>query len=180
MLVWPWATLVPSFIKLHVHWKVLSHLCSQGYFRLVLPLVTLTSKINRVHLLILWNICAKGDKNTPNSTLFCLQGYISVHCNPGIWHKNNQGSSFHLLQHLYKVWLKYIKWCLSIVFTRFFPYLCLLWPWPLTSKINKIYPLTLDNICAKLDHNSLTGMPSIVLTRLHSPISLYNPLCIHV
>ena len=35
-------------------------------------------------------------------------------------------------------------------FTAYF-HTCPLWPWPLTSKINRVYPLTMINISAKFD-----------------------------
>ena len=45
-------------------------------------------------------------------------------------------------------------------FTAYF-HTCTLWPWPLTSKMNRVHPLTMINISAKLDaeiHNGLFSL----------------------
>ena len=55
-----------------------------------------------------------------------------------------------------------------LLFARFFQF-CLLWPWPLTSKINRVHPLIIGNICAKFDQiNSKSD-----LCWVHKIISFY-------
>ena len=49
----------------------------------------------------------------------------------------------------------------SIVFTIFF-HTCQLWP--LTSKINKVHPLTMSNMSTKFDGVAHYGLISIMLT----------------
>ena len=41
-----------------------------------------------------------------------------------------------------------------------------MWSWPLTSKITKVHPLIMGNICAKFDQNTRNSLISIVFTRL--------------
>ena len=58
-----------------------------------------------------------------------------------------------------------------IGFTAYF-YTCPLWPWPLTSKIIRIHPLTMVNISAKFDEEIHNGLVSIVFTSLFSYMSI--------
>ena len=43
--------------------------------------------------------------------------------------------------------------------------ICPLWPWPLTSKINRVYPLIMVNMSSKFDEEAHSGLVSIVFTR---------------
>ena len=43
---------------------------------------------------------------------------------------------------------------------------CPLWPWPLTSKINRVDPLNMVNISAKFDQEAHNGLVAIVFTSL--------------
>ena len=59
----------------------------------------------------------------------------------------------------------------SIWFTAYF-HMCPLWPWPLTSKINRVHPLTMINISAKFDEEIHKGLVSFVFTSLSPYISI--------
>ena len=60
----------------------------------------------------------------------------------------------------------------SIRFTVYF-FICPLWPWPLTSKINRVHPLTKVNISAKFDDKEIqNGLVSIVFTSLSPYMSI--------
>ena len=59
----------------------------------------------------------------------------------------------------------------SIRFTDYF-HICPLWPWPLTSKINRVHPLTKVNISAKFDEEIHNGSVSIVFTSLSPYMSI--------
>ena len=48
----------------------------------------------------------------------------------------------------------------------------LLWPWPLTSKINRFQFFFLRKICAKQDQNALNSLITIVFTRLFPLVSI--------
>ena len=66
----PWLTCLPSLIKKYTMVQFLSY--SQAYFHicpLCLDLWPLTSKINRVHPLIMVNMSAKFDKETCNGVV---------------------------------------------------------------------------------------------------------------
>ena len=57
----------------------------------------------------------------------------------------------------------------AIVFTSWFPYIiCPLWPWPLTSKINRVHPLTMVNMSAKFDKEIRFSLHCV-----HKLISIY-------
>ena len=58
-----------------------------------------------------------------------------------------------------------------IGFTAFF-HTCPLWPWPLTSKINRVHPLTMVNIPAKFDKEIHNSLVSIVFTSLFPYMSI--------
>ena len=58
-----------------------------------------------------------------------------------------------------------------IWFTAYF-HTCPLWPWPLTSKINRVHPLTRVNISAKFDEEIHNGLVSIVFTSLFPYMSI--------
>ena len=62
----------------------------------------------------------------------------------------------------------------SLVCTRFTAYFhtCPLWPWPLTSKINRVHPLTKVNISVKFDEEIHNGYVSIAFTSLSPYISI--------
>ena len=49
---------------------------------------------------------------------------------------------------------------------------CPLWPWPLTSKINRVHPLTKVHISAKFDEKIHNGLVSIVFTSLSPYMSI--------
>ena len=44
-------------------------------------------------------------------------------------------------------------------------HICPLWPWPLTSKINRVHPLIILNMFAKFDKEICNGLVSMVFTR---------------
>ena len=56
-----------------------------------------------------------------------------------------------------------------------------MWPWPLTSKINRVYPLTMVNMSVKFDKEIHNGSVSIVFTSLfpynyvHCDLDLWHP-----
>ena len=58
----------------------------------------------------------------------------------------------------------------SIVFTSLFP--CVLWPWPLTSKINMVHPLTMAYLYAKYDGEAHNDLVSILFTSLFQYMSI--------
>ena len=61
----------------------------------------------------------------------------------------------------------------SIVFTSLFPYVyCDLDLWPLTSKINRVHPLTMANLYAKYDGEAHNGLVSILFTSLFPYMSI--------
>ena len=137
----------------------------------ILPIVTLTFDLqtNRVHSLLLGNICAEFDQNT-------LHGLISF--------------VFTMLYHFYLLWpwpLKSVGLILSSLATSvlslikihswfdlycvhkfIFPFM--LWPWllPQTSKFKSVHPLATVNIYAKFHevwHYMHYGLASIVFIR---------------
>ena len=57
----------------------------------------------------------------------------------------------------------------SIVFTSLFPYISIV---TLTSKINRVHPLTMANMYAKFDEKAHNGLASILFT------SLFPYICI--
>ena len=58
-----------------------------------------------------------------------------------------------------------------IGFTAYFPK-CLLWPWPLTSKINRVHSFTMVNMSAKFDQEAHNGLAAIVFTSLFRYMSI--------
>ena len=60
---------------------------------------------------------------------------------------------------------------ICIWFTAYF-HTCPLWPWPLTSKINRAHPLTMINISAKFDEEIHNGLVSFVFTSLSPYMSI--------
>ena len=50
-----------------------------------------------------------------------------------------------------------------IRFTAYF-HTCPLWPWPLTSKFNRVHLLTMVNMSAKFDQETINGLVAIVFT----------------
>ena len=65
----------------------------------------------------------------------------------------------------------------AIMFTRLFQFLhvnCDLELWPLTSKINWVYPLTMANMSAKFDEETHNDLVSIMFTSLFPYISIVN------
>ena len=65
-----------------------------------------------------------------------------------------------------------------IRFTAYF-HTCPLWPWRLTSKINRVHPLTMVNISAKFEEDIHNGLVSIVFTSL-SPYMSSVTLTFHL
>ena len=49
---------------------------------------------------------------------------------------------------------------------------CPSWPWPLTSKINRVNPLTLLNMSVKFDKEAHNGLVTIVITSLFPYMSI--------
>ena len=58
-----------------------------------------------------------------------------------------------------------------IWFTAYF-HACPLWPWPLTSKMNRVHPLTMINISAKFDAEIHNGLIPFVFTSLSRYMSI--------
>ena len=56
-------------------------------------------------------------------------------------------------------------------FTAYF-HMCPLWPWPLTSKINRVHPLTMINISAMFDEEIHNILISFVFTSLSPYLSI--------
>ena len=64
----------------------------------------------------------------------------------------------------------------SIMFTRLSPYVSIVTLtfdlWPLTSKIDRVNPLTLANMPTKFDEDAHSGLVSIVFTNLFPYMSI--------
>ena len=58
-----------------------------------------------------------------------------------------------------------------IRFTAYY-HACPLWPWPLTSKINRVHPLTMVNMSAKFYKEAHNGLVAIVFTSLFPYMSI--------
>ena len=66
-----------------------------------------------------------------------------------------------------------------IRFTAYF-HTCPLWPWPLTSKINRVHPLTMVNISAKVwkrntQRFSLYCVHKLIFIYVHCDLDLWPP-----
>ena len=53
----------------------------------------------------------------------------------------------------------------SLLCSQAYFHRCPLWPWPLTSKINRVHPLIMLNMSSKFDKEICNGVDSIALTR---------------
>ena len=61
----------------------------------------------------------------------------------------------------------------SIMFTSLFPYVyCDLDLWALTSKMDRVHPLTMANMYAKFDEEAHNGLVSILFTSLFPYMSI--------
>ena len=63
---------------------------------------------------------------------------------------SNSSDKFGLLEFEKKSFSKILS-RRSLFAWRYSYFICLLWPWPLTSKINRVHPLTMANMSAKFD-----------------------------
>ena len=61
---------------------------------------------------------------------------------------------------------------LSLSCSQAYFHICPLWPWPMTSKINRIYRLIMVNMSAKFDKEICNGVVSIVFTSLFPYMSI--------
>ena len=139
----------------------------------------LTSKINRVYPLTKVNIFAKFDEEIHNNLVFImftsLSPYMSiVTLTFDLWPSQSIGF-------ILSPWLT----CLPSLIknrTRFSCYrvhklisiyhICPLWPWPLTSKINRVHSLTMANSSAKFDQEAHNSLVAIVFTSLFPYMSI--------
>ena len=148
-----------------------------------------TSKINRFHPFTMVNLSAKFDEETQNGIVSILFIsfflYMSIATlNLDLWPPKSIGFIF-------SPWLKCrpspMKKHITVKplsCSQAYFHTCQLWPWPLTSKINRVHLLTMVNMSAKFDEETHKGLVSIVFTRSmhwrthahnHSSITLSPP-----
>ena len=60
----------------------------------------------------------------------------------------------------------------SLLHSQAYFHRCPLWPWPLTSKINRVHPLITVNMSAKFDEEAHNGLVSMVFTSLFPYMSI--------
>ena len=153
----PWLTCLPSLIKKST--TVKSLLCSQAYFhRCPLWPWPLTSKINRVHPLIMVNMSAKFDKEICN-------GVDSIAFTRST-HRQTDGTTEPIksdeeADNAGQISDPYVRGSVTIGQTdtrthrqtqdKVIPM------WPLTFKINRVHPLTMVNMFAKSDKKIHNG-----------------------
>ena len=140
----------------------------------------LTSKIKRVHPLTMANMSAKFDQETHNglgailfTSLFPYMSIVTLTFD--LWVLQNQkGPSSHHGSHFCQVWSRSTRWfrCYHVhkLISIYVNYDLDLWL--LTSKINRVHPLTMVNMSAKFDREIHNGLVSIVFTSLFP----YSPL----
>ena len=114
-----------------------------------------TSKINRVYSgPSPWITCMPSLKkhNGLVSIVFpSLFLYMSIVTSD---HKNQWGPSSPYGYHVCQVWWRSTQWFSLYLVHKLknaYFHLCQLWPWPLTSKINRVHPLVIVNMYAKFD-----------------------------
>ena len=140
----------------------------------------LTSKMKRIHPLTMINITAKFDAEIHNglisfvfTSLSCYMSIVTLTFDlwppksigsilsscltslPSLIKQNTQRLSFY---HVHKLISIYVHCDLDL--------------WPLTSKINRVHPLTMANMCAKFDQEAHNGLVSIVFTSLFRYMSI--------
>ena len=142
-----------------------------------MSIVTLTSKINRVRPLTMANMSAKFDQEAHNglvsmvfTSLFPYMSMVTLTFD--LWPPKSIGLIFSpWLTCLPSLITKYTT-AKSLSCSQAYFYTCPLWPWPLTSKINRVHPLIMVNISAKSDKEICNGVVSIVFTSLFPHMSI--------
>ena len=169
-------TCLPSLIKKST--TVKSLLCSQAYFhRCPVWPWPLTSKINRVHPLITVNMSAKFDKEICNglvSMVFTsLFPYMSIMTLTfDLWPPKSIGCILSSRLTCLPSLIKKSTTVKSLLCSQAYFHRCPVWPWPLTSKINRVHPLITVNMSAKFDKEICNGLVSMVFTSLFPYMSI--------
>ena len=154
--------------------------CLQNAIFPLLSIITLTSKINRVHPLIMGNIYAKFYQNTLNTLIFIVftrlfQLLSIVTFTFDLWHPKSIGfilTSWAItllsLVNIHTQWF-YI-YCVNKVIFLF----RVLWPWPVPLpcivtlicdlQINRLHPINMIEIFTKFDEDWHNGIVSIAFT----------------
>ena len=169
-------TCLPSLIKKST--TVKSLLCSQAYFhRCPVWPWPLTSNINRVHPLITVNMSAKFDKEICNglvSMVFTsLFPYMSIMTLTfDLWPPKSIGCILSSRLTCLPSLIKKSTTVKSLLCSQAYFHRCPVWPWPLTSKINRVHPLITVNMSAKFDKEICNGLVSMVFTSLFPYMSI--------
>ena len=106
----------------------------------------------------MFNLSAKFDKETSN-------GLVSI-----VFTRSTHGQTDGTTEPQQRYYIPTATRCagnalVCIRFTAYF-HICPWWPWPLTSKINRVHPLTMVNMSAKFDKEIHNGLVSIMFTSL--------------
>ena len=130
----------------------------------------LTSKINRVHPLAMVNMSAKFDQEAHNglvsivfTSLFPYMSIVTLTFD--LWPPKSIGFILSPWLTCLPSLIKKYAMVYSLLCSQAYFHICPLWPWPLTSKINRVHPLIMVNTSANFDKEICNGVVSIVLTR---------------
>ena len=117
----------------------------------------------------MWDVCAKFDQNTLNASVAYVHKVISIFDHDDLGLKPLPWKSIGVI---FSSWattvLSLIKinskiWSLSC--SEGYIYNYLLWPWPLTFKINRTHALVMINMSTTFDVDAHNGLVSTVFTR---------------
>ena len=136
--------------------------------------------MNRVHPLTMINISVKFDTEIHNGLIsfmfISLSRYMSiVTLTFDLWPQKSIGSILSswltslprlIKQNTQRLSFYHVHKLISIYIH------CDLDFWPLTSKINRVHPLTMANMCAKFDQEAHNGLVSVVFTSLFRYMSI--------
>ena len=126
-----------------------------NYIHCDLDLWPVTYKIKKVYSLTgMVNMSAKFDEELHNGLVFIVFTRLFP-CQLWPWPRKSIGSILAMVSTSAKFDEAH-NGLLSIMFTSLLP--CLLWPLPLTSKINRVHPLTMANTSVKFDKEALNGL----------------------
>ena len=107
----------------------------------------------------------------PGSTLWFRRYHvhklisIHVHCDIDLWPSKSIGSILSPWLTCLSSLIKKSTTVQSLLCSQAYFHTCPLWPWPLTSKINRVHPLVMVNMSAKFDKEICNSVVSIVFTR---------------
>ena len=126
----------------------------------------LTSKIKRVNPLTMVNISAKFDKEIHNGLVAILFTSLFPYgnCDLDLWPPKSIGFILSPWLTWLPVWSRSTQRCYHVHKLISIYVHCDLWP--LTSKINRVHPLTMVNISVKFDKEIHNSLVSIVFTSL--------------